>query len=282
MHSTPWNVLPPCPHLKLEKAHTSGLIDLPNGTKVWHAVFGVALEKSLKTGIPPVFFLHGGLSHSGYYAKQIEYFAPSRTVVVFDHRGFGRSPLGDKDFVYADLASDLLGVLDYLNIPKAALVGWSEGAMLCWGLLASHPERIERMWAYGAIDDYRKTDGEKVSQIPMVQEYFGRMEAEWKEMNPKNDYGELMGKYVGMWMKDPVWDAETFKNVPIRGEAKDAPIVWVVTGDYDDWIPFETHQRFHSYVKNSSFLVMPGTGHMAFVQTPDLYNKLVEAFLADK
>ena len=281
MQSLPWTEFPPCPPLDLAKANTSGVIELHSGVKIWHAVFGIPLQQSLKTGQPPLFFLHGGISHSGYYAKQIEYFEPTQTVIVFDNRGHGRSPLGDQDFVYEDLGEDIVGVMDYYQIPKAALVTWSDGAVMAWSILARYPNRVDRLWAYGAVDDYRKTAGETVGQLPMVQEYFKRCPEEWKQINPKGDYDAMFGKYLSMWMKSPTWTAETFKNVPVRGKDKDAPIVWVVTADYDDWIPPETHQRFHSYIENSSFLQMPGTGHLAFIQNPTLYNKLVEVFLAD-
>jgi pimeloyl-ACP methyl ester carboxylesterase len=282
MHSVPWEEFPPCPPLDLKKANKSGVIKLPSGVEIWHGIFGIPLEQSLKEGKPPVFFLHGGINHSGYYAQQIEYFQSTQTVIVFDNRGHGRSPLGDQDFLYDDLADDIKGVLDYYQIPKAALVGWSDGAVMAWSMLSRFPDRVDRMWAYGAVDDYRKTGGEGVGQIPMVQDYFKRLPAEWKDINPNGDYDAMFGKYLSMWMKSPMWTAETFKNVPIRGVDKEAPIVWVVTGDYDNWIPPEMHHRFHSYVKNSSFLQMPGTGHLAFIQTPSLYNKLVEAFLEDK
>jgi pimeloyl-ACP methyl ester carboxylesterase len=279
--SLPWNTFPECPKFDLSKANESGIIELSSGVKLWHAIFGIPLSQSLKNSVPPVLFLHGGINHSGYYANQIEYFQLSRTVIVFDNRGHGRSPLRDNEFLYDDLGDDIIGLLDYYNIPKAALVGWSDGAVMAWSVLARYPERVDRLWAYGAIDDFRKT-GEGVGDIPMVQEYFTRLPKEWKAMNPEKDYDAFFGKYLGMWMKDPVWTAETFKNVPIRGVDEDAPIVWVVSCDYDDWMPKETHQRFHSYIKNSSFLQIPGAGHLAFIQTPQLYNSLVEAFLADK
>lgn len=278
----PWNTFPASPGLSLSKAQTHGLIQLANGVELWHAIFGIPLKQSLATGKAPVFFLHGGIGQSGYYGHQIEYFSANYTVIVFDHRGHGQSPLGnDSNLTYDKLADDLVGILDLYAIPKASLVGWSDGAVMTWSVLARHPHRVERAWAYGAVDDYRKTDGERVSQIPMVGEYFTRVTHEWKALHPKQDFDQFFSVYLSMWSKDPVWTAETFRNVPVRGETADAPIVWVVTGDYDDWIPAEMHRRFQSYVRNSSFLEMPGTGHLAFIQTPALYNRLVESFLED-
>lgn len=278
----PWDSFPPCPALSLADAQQHGILTLSNGVQLWHAVFGVPLKTSIARGKAPVFFLHGGTNHSGYYAHQIKYFSPNYTVIVFDHRGHGRSPLGrDKQLTYDKLGDDLVGILDHYRIPKASLVGWSDGAVMTWSVLARFPHRVDRAWAYGAVDDYRKTDGARVSQIPGVIQYFTRTAEEWKQMRPGEDYDAFMGIYVDMWSRDPIWTAPTFRNVPIRGESKNAPVVWVVTGDHDDWIPPETHERFHGYVRNSSLLVMPGMGHLAFIQNPQVYNRLVECFLED-
>jgi pimeloyl-ACP methyl ester carboxylesterase len=283
MSSLAWEQFPECPDFHIDQANVSGIIKLPSGVELWHAVFGIPIEHSLKISKSPMIFMHGGFNHSGYWANQIEHFKKDNTVIVFDNRGHGRSPLGEKQFNdYDDLADDILGLLDYYHILKAVLVGWSDGAVMAWSLLARHPERIERMWANGAVDDYRRTEVEATMAIPMVQEYFVRLPQEWNALNPNGDFSEMQSKYMVMWNRSPLWTADTFKSVPIRGIDKDAPIVWIVVGDYDDWIPLEHHVRFRSYIKNSSYCEMPGTGHLAFVQTPELYNRLLQTFLEDK
>ncbi|KAI1611810.1 Alpha/Beta hydrolase protein [Exophiala viscosa] len=279
----PWDSFPECPGLPdLSTAQTHGLLDLPSGVQMWHAVFGIPLKTTLDAQKAPLIFLHGGVSHSGYHGHQIRHFASKYTIIVYDLRGHGRSPLGpDAKLTYDKLTEDLLGLLNHHSIPKATLIGWSEGCVVSWSFLSQHPDRVERAFHYSAIDDYRKTDGERVAQIQGVKDYFARMEQEWQVLNPAADYGKFIGSYVDMWMREPSWSAETFHNVPVRGEHSAAPIVWVVTADHDDWIPPDHHRRFHSYIRNSSFLEMPGTGHMAFVQTPYMYNKVLEAFLED-
>lgn len=279
----PWDSFPECPGLPdLSTAQIHGLLVLPNSVRMWHAVFGVPLKATLDMKKAPLVFLHGGVSHSGYHGHQIRHFAAKHTIIVYDLRGHGRSPLGpDAKLTYDKLGEDLLGLLDHYSIPKAALIGWSEGCVVSWAFLSQHPDRVERAFQYSAVDDYRKTDAARVSQIPGVKSYFARMEKEWQELNPGADYGEFIGSYVDMWMREPSWNVHTFRNVPVRGEDLAAPIIWTVTADHDDWIPPETHRRFQSYIRNSSFMEMPSTGHMAFMQTPYMYNRVLEAFLED-
>src|SRR5271156_3982048 len=137
----PWDTLPRCPEYHIEEANVSGIIELVSGVKIWYAIFGVPLEESLRLGKAPLFFLHGGFAHSGYYGLQIDYFKSRYTVIVMDNRGHGRSPLGDKVAItYDDLADDVVGILNHHKISKVALIGWSDGATMAWSITARYPE----------------------------------------------------------------------------------------------------------------------------------------------
>jgi 3-oxoadipate enol-lactonase len=81
---------------------------------------------------PAIVFAHGiGGNHAAWF-QQIAVFARSYEVIVFDHRGFGRSTdteqLGRNAFV-----SDLGALVDHLGLNRFALVGanpWE--AALAW------------------------------------------------------------------------------------------------------------------------------------------------------
>ena len=219
-------------------AQSCGLIEVAHGVQLWHGIFGQPLKSTLEAGKSPLVFMHGGVSHSGYHGFQISQFASTHTIIVYDLRGHGRSPMGpDEKLTYDALSEDLHGLLNFYSIPRATLIAWSEGCVVSWAFLAQHPDREERAFMYSAVDDYRKTDAERVSKIQGVQDHFARMEQEWKNLNPNGDYEKFIGTYVDMWMREPSWDAGTFRNVPVRGESRAAPIIWVVTADHDDWIP---------------------------------------------
>jgi pimeloyl-ACP methyl ester carboxylesterase len=48
------------------------------------------------------------------------------------------------------MASDVIGLMDYLKIRKAAIVGWSDGAILSLDIAIRHPERLTKLFAFGA------------------------------------------------------------------------------------------------------------------------------------
>ncbi|KIW95289.1 uncharacterized protein Z519_03873 [Cladophialophora bantiana CBS 173.52] len=278
----PWEVFPPTPKLDLSRAEQQGLVTTKRGIRFWHAIFGIPLEKTLRAGRVPILLMHGGVSSSDWNALQVEYLAPNHTVIVLDLPGHGRSPFDDRELSYEKLARDVAGVLDVLKVPKVAIISWSEGTMLAWSMLAyDQHHRIDRAFCYSALDDYRKADAEQVMQIWMVGEYFARTRREWEDTHPGQKWDDFLGAWMTMWTREPIWTAETFKHVPVRGESKDAPIVWIVTGDHDEWIPPETHDRMAKFIPNSSYLKMPSAGHLTFIQNPGMYHRMIDCFLED-
>ena len=66
-------------------------------------------------------------------------------VIRFDMRGHGGSAVADEPFELADLGSDVLHILDVLDIPRAHLLGASLGGFVAAWLAATHPERVDRL-----------------------------------------------------------------------------------------------------------------------------------------
>jgi 3-oxoadipate enol-lactonase len=67
------------------------------------------------------------------------------TVVRYDTRGHGGSPVPDGPYAIDDLADDLLALLDRLDIGRAHVVGLSLGGMTAMRLAARNPERVDRL-----------------------------------------------------------------------------------------------------------------------------------------
>src|SRR5215472_5079639 len=85
---------------------------------IWYATFGAGRS---------VIMLHGGLGHSGNWGYQVPALISSGYRVI-DSRGHGRSTRDEQPYTYESMASDVLAVMDHLQLEKAAFVGWSDGA----------------------------------------------------------------------------------------------------------------------------------------------------------
>src|SRR4030095_5495008 len=94
--------------------------------------------------------LHGGLGHSDVWGNQIPVFAQYFKVICADSRGHGRSTRSDQPYSYDLLASDVVALMVYLKIDKASMVGWSDGGIIGLDIAMNHPERLNRLFAFGA------------------------------------------------------------------------------------------------------------------------------------
>jgi pimeloyl-ACP methyl ester carboxylesterase len=136
-----WLTLPLTP--TLPKPAQSGTAAV-NGIKLWYATFGQG---------EPVILLHGGLANANYWGHQVRALQPRYRVIVMDNRGHGRSTRDERPYGYDLMAADVIGLMDFLKIPKAAIVGWSDGAILGLDIAMQHPERVTKLFVFAANSD---------------------------------------------------------------------------------------------------------------------------------
>jgi pimeloyl-ACP methyl ester carboxylesterase len=88
----------------------------------------------------PVVFAHGVTLSSRVWAKQFDSFpAAGFRAVAFDSRGHGQSSVGGGGHSVDNLAADLTGVLETLDLRDAVLVGHSMGGMAVEAFAIQHP-----------------------------------------------------------------------------------------------------------------------------------------------
>lgn len=93
---------------------------------------------------PPLFFISGYLaSHYGMIPLS-SHFQEKYQTVLLDNRGSGASTHPDTPFCVADMAKDVIALMDHLQLEKAHFVGASMGAGIVMTLCALFPERIEK------------------------------------------------------------------------------------------------------------------------------------------
>jgi pimeloyl-ACP methyl ester carboxylesterase len=133
-----WEVLPPTPApIHSERSGQANA----NGISIHYAVYGQG---------SPVILLHGGLANAEYWGNQIKALAPYHTVIVMDSRGHGRSTRDSRPYGYDLMAEDVVALMDVLKVSKAAIVGWSDGAILGLDLAMRHPDRVGEIFAFAA------------------------------------------------------------------------------------------------------------------------------------
>jgi non-heme chloroperoxidase len=99
---------------------------------------------------PPVVLIAGfGMSHE-IWDRQVRVLSVSHRVVCVDQRGHGGSDAPLSGYDVDQLARDLLGVLDELEIESCTLVGWSFGGQVVFRLAALAPNRVAGLILVGS------------------------------------------------------------------------------------------------------------------------------------
>lgn len=98
------------------------------------------------TGSGPAVVLSNSLgSDHRMWDAQVAELEKHFTVVRYDTRGHGASPVPTGPYSIDDLTDDLVALLDRLDIERAHVVGLSLGGMTAMRLAARNPERVDRM-----------------------------------------------------------------------------------------------------------------------------------------
>lgn len=101
--------------------------------------------------------LSAGLGGSGgYWAPNLAALAQRHRVIVYDHRGTGRSDRDvGGDLTLEAMADDVLGLLDALEIARVTLVGHAIGGMIGLAIALKDPSRLRRI---AVINGWAKLD----------------------------------------------------------------------------------------------------------------------------
>ena len=215
--------------------------------------------------------LHGGPANSNYWGLQISALAPHYEVIVVDSRGHGRSTRNAEPITYHLMASDVLALMDALHIPKAAVVGWSDGAIIGLDIAIHHPDRLTRLFAFGANSNVSGVKNPEGSSI--FAAYQNRTREEYRKLSPTpadfNAFHEVLNK---MWSTEP-----DFSDTQLRGISVPT---WIVDGDRDEIIKRQDTDRMASLIPGAGELILPRTSHFAFLQDPKQFNEALLHFLS--
>jgi pimeloyl-ACP methyl ester carboxylesterase len=256
-----WEQLPPTP--SLPKPQRSGMAPL-NGIRLWYATFGQGA---------PVILVHGGLANSDYWGLQVAALAQGYRVIVLDSRGHGRSTRTNKPITYDLMSSDVLALMDFLHIEKAALVGWSDGAIIGLDIAIHHPDRVTKLFAFAANSDPSGTSD--VSKSPVFTSYIIRASHEYERLSPTpTQFKMFLAEVQNMWATEPHFSDDQLRNIKVP--------TWIVDADHDEAIKRSDTDRMASLIPGAGELILPQVSHFAFMQDSALFNESIEHFLSGR
>jgi pimeloyl-ACP methyl ester carboxylesterase len=260
---TPEAVAPPQALLPPAETTATGQTVKINGIDIYYEIYGAG---------DPVILLHGGLGSGDYFANQIPVLAEMYQVIAMDSRGHGRSSFDETPISYEVMASDVLGLMDHLGLQKADIVGWSDGGIIGLEIAITHPERLNKVVAYGANFDPTGVRLDIASNA-YFNAYIEAAAADYAKLSPAPErWDEFLANIGNMWATEPNYTEEQLKSIT-------TPIL-ILDGEKEEAIDLNQTKLMALLIPGAKLVLMPDTGHFAMFEQPDEFNRVVMEFLA--
>ncbi len=203
------------------------------------------------------------------WGKLFDRFAGRFKLIAFEHRGHGRTnnPAGKYDS-YEQLADDAAALLQYLEIPRAHVVGFSDGGITALKLAAKYPAMVDILVSIGAniyntpgtIAGLQKLRGDYIENN--FKEWAATLERQFASQGP-GAWKEVSRQLEVMWLDDSVYPT------PAEMQSIRVPTL-VMTGQKDMFGTVEQTLDIHRYIEGSELCILPGVAHAVPVQRPEL------------
>ena len=210
----------------------------------------------------PLILLHGNGEDNSYFVHQISHFSSRYCVYAINTRGHGLSPRGEKPFTIKQFAEDLHDFMDEKSIPKAILLGFSDGGNIALTFALKYPERVEKMIIDGA--NLYPSGVKPLYQWPIEMGYrIAKLFANKSEKAMKN------AEMLGLMVNEPHIDPSELASLTM--------LILVIAGTKD--MIKESHTRLiYKSLPNAKLEILEGD-HFVANRHPDEFNAAVDKFL---
>src|SRR5579862_1205636 len=252
-----------------------------NGTKLYYEDTGHGAA---------VVLIHGLCLSCRMWDSQLDSLVDRFRVIRYDVRGFGESAVPDKPFRHAD---DLRALLDYLDVPRAHIVGLSMGGRIALQHAVLYPEQCRSLVLVdSAIDGFDWNENWSVSldairacahrggakaanRMWLGHELFATAR-ENPECAPK--LTEIVEADSGwIWLHDALAQGI---DPPARMRLAEIRVPALVIVGKRDLPDFHAIANILvAEIPGAARVEMPGVGHMSNMEDPTAFNELLLGFL---
>lgn len=252
---------------------------------------GAARETAL-----PLVLLHGIGSGAASWLQQLETLGAARRVFAWDAPGYGEStPVEPASPQAADYADALRGWLDALGIDRCVLVGHSLGAIIAGHFAAANPQRVAGLallspaGGYGAASEAVRVQ-KRDSRLAMLAELGPQGLADQRSANMLSATASETAREWVRWNMARIVpggyaqathllaNADLAADLAQRADTShNEPLVCVAVGEEDRITTPDACERI-AQAANVPLQRIPGAGHAGYVEAPERYNTLIDAF----
>lgn len=255
-------------------------------------VFDSSLDKDYQRETT-IIFIHGGAGCLLNWKHQLPYFSRKYRTIAYDWRGCGDSDEA-RSHTFDNHYTDFLTLLKSIKVPpQPILVGHSYGCLIARKYISEY--RIDKFVnvSLGLGDKKigwwlkRLLYFPRFLQIP-IYKYL---------LLPKN---QTLAKWLLASANTPVKKVKEFldnNKIPSmeyllgwKTFKEEESVVWIknyrgrmltIVGSEDKLVTVDNMRRLNKLTPNSRLEIVPNAGHLLPYETPEFFNKLVEAFIEE-
>ena len=239
---------------------------------------------------PALFLTHGIGAAKNAWRFMISELTKHFTVVTYDLRGHGNSPVTNKNFTLEDLVLDLEKIREKTNIEKAHFMGHSLGGMIAPSYAKEFPDRVLSVGLLSTVAGRSEEDRNNVLKIISEMENDG-IEHTLQKLTTRWFTDKFISKnpdLVKNRLKQVIdTDPEVFLNV-FKIYANTEMISWLknlsvpcllMTGENDTGCSPEHNKKMANELKNSKLVVLPKYKHSFLIEAPSEVSKNIIQFI---
>jgi pimeloyl-ACP methyl ester carboxylesterase len=252
----------------------------------------------------PILLIPGlGMDHS-YYRLGVPLLTPSLQVIAVDPRGIGRSTKSPPPYTVEGWADDFAVMIERLGFGSIHVLGSSLGGAMALALAQRHPQKLKSLTVVGGFSELDRATElnfrlrlrliEKLGMSGEVSDYMGLWTLTRKFINSDAGYAVMRANQANIrensaehyrafveallkWGRCQPGQEHEPKFTSLLGSIT-APTL-VVTSDNDHLIPMELSELIAARIFNANLVVIPGAGHIPFMEQPDKVVRVVLDFI---
>lgn len=238
----------------------------------------------------PLVLLHGYLGGAALWDEQLATFSKKFDVIVPELAGYGGNTKQQSSESIEGHAQQVLAFLSHIGVDQFHLVGHSMGGMIAQEMASQAPDRIDRLVCYGTgpqgvmPDRFEtlETSRQRVRTegLPATAK---RIAATWFAKGAKAKGYPIcvqLGRDVSL--ETALAGLTAMERWDGRGSLADIKrptlVIW---GDGDQSYGWPQPEALWRGIKGSHLGVLPGCGHNAHMEQPEIFNAIVENFLPE-
>jgi|WetSurMetagenome_2_1015567.scaffolds.fasta_scaffold139410_2 3-oxoadipate enol-lactonase len=251
-----------------------------NGINLDYAVTG--------QGVPLVMLMGLGSGKRGWMFQTgllKKYFK----LITFDNRGVGNSDKPEGPYSIRMMAEDTIGLMDYLHIDKAHILGISLGGMIAQELAINYPQRVNKLVLGCTFCTHDDTSGDQPEWTKAVESGLqGNLNPMFERLFNKRINRVIFGSVMKRALKKSgaagvagmagQYQASLKHDTAGRLSQVKSPTL-VIGGTSDRVMKPGSFKVISDFIPQSKLVIMENGSHLLFVETRARFNKEVLGFL---